>query len=603
MISIGPGAESVRILLWAANASGGRWDEATWDGSTWSSPGWQSVGCDVAAATYKWGASQESGILSVAEAGELDLETIDPARNLDPLNASSPYYGAVKPGTPIRIVGDVPGEVVAATAYIDVASYSLGAGRGRIRAVDGIAYASQAQVPEGTSLPNTLRARTRAVIAAAGLGSLVPVEPEAAEDPDVDPPVAPFDGKAAPAWAIISAAAQDALVYVWADPEGMLRFRSWGAFPDAPLSIGCPPPDADPEDVWLEGIASLEHLAAADAIRNSVRAESSVGVWAPAITDAVSVARYGPRPFDVQRVVPDRATWAGRILADRGDAGLEIVAGEVRPYDQAQLAALLDMRHRGPSIVRVRDDEHGELIDLDLGTIGSTVGITPAGWRWRMVTMLSRVEWDAIDPEPPEPPIPPPDPFHTETRTYIATSDALLALTSGGAKYGAGAATSLPFGTWSGWTYRSLVQFPSIPWTNVRAVKSATLKLTTSTQVRIGFGSSPKSQLRRITGSWSAGSSSSPSSGNAVVWPGPTTTTTGAVTGSFGTAQSASKSVRVDAIARAWAPASIGGSGAAQRGIALYEYSSSGGNTGEVWPVEQGGAARPTLELVLEVYD
>jgi hypothetical protein len=603
MISIGPGAESVRIELWAAGASGGRWDEATWDGSTWSAPGWRDVGCDVAEATYKWGASQESGILSVAEAGELDLVTIDPARHLDPLNASSAFYGAVKPGTPIRIVGEAPGDHVASTGWIDEASYSLGAGTGRIRAIDAIAYLSQVQYPEGVAMPNTLRERVRWIVQTVGLGPVIPVEGEL-PDPDVDPPVAPFDGKSAPAWALISSAALDALVYVWADPTGMIRFRSWGSFPDAPLSIGCPPPDADPGEMWLEGIAELEHKASADAIRNSVRAESSAGVFAPAIVDAVSVNKYGPRPFDVQRVVPDRATWAGRILADRADAGLEIAVGELRPYTIEELAALLSMRLAGPSIVRIRDDAHGEIIDLDLGTIGSTVGITPAGWRWRLVTMLSRVEWDAIDPEPEPPPIDPtPPPFHTETRTYIASSDALLALTSGGAKYGAGASNSLPFGTWSGWTYRSLLAFPSIPWANVKAVKTATLKLTTSTQVRVGFGSSPKSQVRRITGTWSAGSSSSPSSGNAVVWPGPTTTTSGSVTGSFGTAQSTQKSVRVDAIARAWAPASAGGSGAAQRGIALYEYSSSGGNTGEVWPVEQGGAARPTLELVLEVYD
>src|SRR6188768_921073 len=141
-VSIGPGAESVRILLWAADAHGGRWDTATWDGATWSAPGWQSVGCDVSEATYRWGASSESGILSIAEGGELDISTIDPRRELDPLNTASPYYGAVAPGTPIRIVGDVPAEMIAATAYIDSATYSLGAGTGRIRAIDAIAYAS-----------------------------------------------------------------------------------------------------------------------------------------------------------------------------------------------------------------------------------------------------------------------------------------------------------------------------------------------------------------------------------------------------------------------------------------------------------------------------
>jgi len=602
--SIGPGAESVGVLLWAADPSAARWQRSTWGGATWSAPAWQSVGCTVTEADAKWGSSQEAGILSIAEASELDVQTYDPDRELDPLNSSSPYYGAVKPGTPIRLVGLAPGEIVAATGYIDEISHDLASSRGRIRAIGGIAYLAQAQLPAGITLPNTLRARTRAIVAAVGLTAITPVEPEAATDPDVDPAVAPYDNtKTPPAWQAISDAALDALWYVWADPTGTIRFRSWGAFVDAPISVGCPPGDADPGDVWLEGISTVEATAAGDAVRNSVRAYSAGTTWQPARQDAASIRTYGPRPFDVERVVPAFTTWADRILADRADAGLDIKVGEIRPYDEGELAAMLATSLGGPSIIRVRDDAHGELVDLDTGLIGARLGVTPLGWRFRLATLISRVAWEDVTPEPPEPPIPPPDPWHVETRTYIATSDALVTLTSGGAKYGAGAATSLPFGTWQGWTYRSLLKFPAIPWTKVRAVQSATLKLQTSTQVRIGFGGSPKSDIRRITSDWSAGGSSSPSSGNAVVWPGPNTTSSGAVTGSFGTSQNAAKSIRVDAIVRAWAPSSAGGSGAAQYGIRLGDYSSSGSNTGEVWPVEQGGAARPTLELVLEVFD
>jgi hypothetical protein len=254
-------------------------------------------------------------------------------------------------------------------------------------------------------------------------------------------------------------------------------------------------------------------------------------------------------------------------------------------------------------VVRVRDDAHGAPVVLDTGKIGATIAVAPGGWRWQLVSMISRVEWDAIEPEPPEPPIPPGGTWHTETRTYVATSDALIALTSGGAKYGAGASSSLPIGSWQGWQYRGLVKFPTIPWGKVRALKSATLNVRTTTQVRVGFGSSPKTQVRRITGSWSAGSASSPSGSNAVVWPGPTTTSTGAVTSALPSGEGASKAIRVDALVRAWSPSAVGGSGAAQNGLALYEASSSGSNTGEVWPVEQGGSARPELVLVLEVFD
>jgi hypothetical protein len=600
-IPIGPGVESVRLSIYAAGTAAARWDRSTWDGAPWATITWREIGCDIGEATLKWGASQEAGILSVAEAGELDLATIDPDRSLDPLNTASPWYGFVKPGTPVRLEGLVPAAKIAGTGFIDEVTYDLASGRGRIRAVDGIAYLGQAQVPDGTVLPNTLRARVRAIVAAAQLSAIVPVEPELA-DPDTDPPVSAYDGKAAGAWQLISNAANDALVYVWLDPSGVLRFRSWSAFPDAPISVGCPPDDATGE-TWLLGLSTIDTSASADAIRNTIRAYSSGTVWQPAALVGPSIQRYGPRPYEVQRIVPGFPAWSAAILQDRSDAGLEVAVGEIRPYTPAELDSLLSTALLGPSTVRIRDDEHGDPIDLDLGMIGATLGVTPAGWRFALVTMLSRVDWENVTPEPPEPPIPPPDAWHVETRTYTATSDALIALTSGGAKYGAGASSSLPFGTWQGWTYRGLLRFPSIPWTKIRAIRTATLKMTTSTQVRVGFGSAPKTQLRRITGNWSAGSSSSPSGSNSVVWPGPSTTTSGAVTGAVSKSQSAAVAIRCDAIARAWAPASVGGSGAAQYGIALYEASSSGSNTGEVWPVEQGGSARPTLELVLEVFD
>jgi hypothetical protein len=75
------------------------------------------------------------------------------------------------------------------------------------------------------------------------------------------------------------------------------------------------------------------------------------------------------------------------------------------------------------------------------------------------------------------------------------------------------------------------------------------------------------------------------------------------VTAALSKNANAANAIRCDAIVRAWAPASAGGSGAGQYGIELREASSSTSNTGEVWPVEQGGSARPTLELVLEVFD
>lgn len=751
-MSIGPGAESVGVELYAPATVDSRWDRAVWDGQTWDAPAWEPVECEVTEAEFKWGAQSEAGVLSVPDAGAMDIRTYDPDRLLDPLAQGSPFFGSVRPGTPIRLVGKAPLVIPAWTGYLDEPRHELGSSIGRLRCIDGIAYLAQAEVPDGTALPDTLRARVRAVLAAVGLTATVPVVPDVTllelladgsfeavptvawtptsvgagsgslvtagtpggsralkvvgaaggsfyaqqvapaagalytisgqtarptgsafgsivvrgrtaagaitgavttltgndatgkwqalsgtytcpsdgsvatievacvgsavgtdaplfdlvsllgpdpgSDLGVDPPVAPFDGKSASAWTIIQNAALDALTYVWLDGTGTLRFTPWGSLPDASYAVGC---DDGTGGAWLAGLSSLEAIAQADAIRNAVRSWSSPSTFGTPLKDAGSIAKYGERRLDVARVVPNAATWAQRILDDRADAGLEVTLGEVRPYTNAELALLLDGMLDGPARLRVRDDDHGELVDLLVAVIGGAVGVTENGWRFRSTTMIPRAEWDQAEPPPPEPPIPPPDPWHTETRTYIATSDALLALTSGGAKYGAGASSTLPVGAWQGWTYRSLIQFPAIPWTKVKAITAATIILRTTTQVRVGFGGSPTIDIKRITGAWSAGSASSPSSGNAVVWPGPAVT--GSVRSNVTGAQSTTVRIGVRDLVLPWAPTSVGGTLQAQRGLALYPGSGSQADTTEVWPVEKGGTDRPTLELVLDVFD
>jgi hypothetical protein len=597
-VSIGPGAESVGVELYAAATVDSRWDRAVWDGQKWDAPTWQAVECEVLEAVYRWGASSEAGVLSVAEAGAMDLRTYDPERLLDPLSQSSPFFGSIRPGTPVRLVGKVPGTIAAWTGFLDEADHELGSSTGRLRAVGAIAYLAQAELADGVALPNTLRARVRAVVTSCGLDAVVPVSPEV-PDIDPDPPVAAHDLKGRSAWAIIQDAQLDALTFVWIDGAGLLRFTPWGSLPDASYAVGC---DDGTGGAWLEGLSELTSTSQADTIRNAVRTYVSGTTFGAAVKDDPSIRRYGERRLDVPRIVPDAATWSARIIADRADAGLQVVLGELRPYTAAELALLLQGELDGPAALRVRDDDHGELVELTVAVIGGSAGVTANGWRFQHVAMIPRAEWDAAEPPPVEPPEPPPDPWHTETRSYIGTSDALLALTSGGAKYGAGAASSLPVGVWSGWTYRSLLAFPAIPWTKVRAVKSATLRLDTTHQDRVGFGSSPTIELRRITGAWSAGSASSPSGSNAVVYPGPTVAST-IVRSNVTTAEAAAVSIVVTSLVKPWAPASIGGSAAAQRGLALYPGSGSTADTTEFYPVEAGGSLRPQLDLVLEVFD
>lgn len=629
--AIGPGVESVSISIFAGDPAGGDWDEVAWDAGTWAGYVWLEVGCQVLEAVSRWGTGQEAGVLTLASAGELDLSTYDPDRLLDPINDRSPYFGALTPGRPVRINALLPaGQSVAGSGFIDSAEYDLASATGRIRAVDGVAMLAMAQLPAGVTLPATLRARVRAIVAAVALGELVTVE---ADTPEMgsDPPVAAWDStKAGNAWAAITAAATDALVYVWVDPSSVLRFADFGAFPAAPFAIGCPPaapPVADyratimatsglvaywrlgeasgvaaadetgvnpaayrgtvtygvpgavsggdtgitlngnaanyvttlaglfgdpsrprptpaasnlnvgdiftleawvnrngaasggwngilskgggafylrmdgssgvlallssqtagiatstagvpqaagwhhvvatkdgaavhlyidaadvtgavtnatvgtnpnsvsiggdtfgagisepfsgsidepaiynraltPAEVsahfaaatagpppetggpWLVGLSTLSSTFAGDGIRNSVRALSG-NVWTDPIVDEHSQALYGPRPFDVDRLPPNLATWAGRILADRAGAAYSIRLGELRPYTVDELALIVELGLQGASSVRIRDDEHGNLIDYVADIVGAQVGVTAAGWAVAYQTMLT----------------------------------------------------------------------------------------------------------------------------------------------------------------------------------------------------------------------
>ena len=116
--------------------------------------------------------------------------------------------------------------------------------------------------------------------------------------------------------------------------------------------------------------------------------------------------------------------------------------------------------------------------------------------------MIPRAEWESVTPEPPRDPADP-------ARRHVAYRDAHVCRDApmrcsrsrrGGAKYGAGAAATLPVGGWQGWTYRARDQVPVDPVDEgPSASRAAKLKVRTTTQVRVGFGSNPKMEVRRIT--------------------------------------------------------------------------------------------------------
>lgn len=113
------------------------------------------------------------------------------------------------------------------------------------------------------------------------------------------------------------------------------------------------------------------------------------------------------------------------------------------------------------------------------------------------------------------------------TKTSTANKGARIAQ-SGSFEAGAGASNYLPIGLYSGYTYRALLGFniTSSWFSGMYQFVSAVFHYRTSTQHYVAFGSDPDFIIQKLTEDFSEGSSESLSTSNAVVWPGPSATST-----------------------------------------------------------------------------
>jgi len=510
---------------------------------------------------------------------------------------------AVGPTIYQNVAGLTPGQVY---GYSTWSARVAGTGTYSLQVVDpgnGNAQLALTALPTGTAMVRTYgtftapasgQAALRYVAGTTALGTdwhfdmaslagqalpLVPVSP---------PPTTPTT-----AWDWLVLAATDTLTAVWVDPYGVIRFRAYGDPRDQGLTLG-----------GADGIpvADVSVTASADGVWNRASCARPAGGAAAVASDTASIAQFGERLVSRDRPAPDPDTWVQSVILDRAFASMDWKPSTVRLQTVQDLtdlvgAGMVDM-------VRIAVDSAVPPISALGRLLGVNLIVTWAdGWSAHVDAYVPSTDWrnDQVPP-PVIPPVVPPT-TQRVVRTYNATMDSRVSKTSGGSNYGAGTAGQIPVGSWAGWQNRGLFQFAGVPWSDVAKVVSARVLVTTSTQVNVGFGSSPKVTLRRITGTWGEGSLSSPGSGNAVVYPGPATTSTGAKS----TAVTRSQSVRVGldctAIAQAWAPPAAGGSGAPFLGIAMY----SAGETNDAYTTEflsretGSSGSRPQLELTLDV--
>jgi hypothetical protein len=129
-----------------------------------------------------------------------------------------------------------------------------------------------------------------------------------------------------------------------------------------------------------------------------------------------------------------------------------------------------------------------------------------------------------------------------------------------------------PVGKWGSVYLRTAMAF-NADWSGMTGITRAELKLKTAGQTHVGFGTTPRIFVQRITGAWSA------SGGGESNWtatgqpdPFPASTATGRADSVITRSENALVSIDITDIVKAWAPVAAGGSNAANYGIALLSY-------------------------------
>lgn len=327
-VSPSPGAAVIEIRAAAIGAA--RWGVAHWGEDVWSSAGWVDVTPQSIDAVVRWGSHQpEAGVLAETEAASWIVDTYDPDRLLDPGNTDSPYHTDLRAGLPIRVRHR--GTIVRQGVCETIAYYHAGK-RGGIRVTDNLSLLARTPVPEDTILSDTLRARARDVIAAAGLA--VTVEPD---PPSGDPALAPRLENERSAWRHIADAAEQTLHVAYIDRIGTLRFRAWAS-----------PYDRN-RGVDGTNLVDLGVIVQTRGLYSVIQVQQTVGDGGLLIERRLTpTPRYGAVTYKRSDPTPDADDWAAAVLADRSLQTVQWLPGLIYPLtaDDVEYFATLEAMER-----------------------------------------------------------------------------------------------------------------------------------------------------------------------------------------------------------------------------------------------------------------
>ena len=295
--------------------------------------------------------------------------------------------------------------------------------------------------------------------------------------------------------------------------------------------------------------SNWDETLALDNVFNAFQLVKSDGTIVLNDQDAASIAQYGLQSFGVDGYLSDSSTHFSEGLKDVVAAPRSILTAASFPVTDLSQHALviepLDYVDRNETLWLVTSVQHE---------------VTLSDWRVSITADQSQatiVADETTVPEPDEPTAPPPEgvTYTTHTQTVDADKDATGFWFNLSSKLGAGASPYLPVGYYSGSKFRSFVQFTNLTKpTGYNRVLKATLRLKTSDQEKVAFGSSPKIYVQRINESWSEGTvDGSPyTSGNATVWPGPSVSNWNQATKAISTSQNTWVYIDVTDIVSQW---------------------------------------------------
>jgi hypothetical protein len=406
----------------------------------------------------------------------------------------------------------------------------------------------------------------------------------------IDAPVGPALTVEASVWTHILTASLDALYAAWLDRAGTLRFRSFGNPQDTGFQAG-----------GAEGIpiSTLKTQGSLQGVYTHVIAFDDGAPTVPVeATDATKKSLYGDIVLKRDQPVPDAAVWVASVLADRSGASLQYEPGTLYPQTEEMLESILNLGMI--DIAHLVAESVDPSVDVAARVLGGViVADTGTGWTAQLSTYVPATEWDeAEQPEPP-PIEPPPNVITGVVRTYACTKDSRLAHSSS-LDAGNGLDVNLPIGNIGAYRNRAVMGFASIPFAGVVSVDKAELLVTIGSNSCGAFGSDPKVNVSRLTGGFSEGTynvNCGFGTGNAVKYPGPSTTSSGAVTKAVSKTTGTQVAIDITAIVKAWH------SGQSQHGLMVKSAGEDTAKYTTAFYARHHGTAgnRPSLRLTLTV--